>query len=49
MRKWIEAIENDQEPVVTPKQALVVSQILEALYESARTGKAVYLNNGNEA
>ncbi|WP_342572937.1 Gfo/Idh/MocA family oxidoreductase [Paenibacillus sp. FSL R5-0749] len=49
MRKWIEAIENDQEPVVTPKQALVVSQILEALYESARTGKAVYLNNANEA
>lgn len=49
MRKWIEAIEHDQEPVVTPKQALVVSQILEALYESARTGKAVYLNNASEA
>ena len=49
MRKWIEAIANAQEPVVTPKQALVVSQILEALYESARTGKAVYLNNASEA
>ncbi|ULO06616.1 Gfo/Idh/MocA family oxidoreductase [Paenibacillus sp. 19GGS1-52] len=44
MRKWIEAIEQDKEPVVTPEQAYVVSQILEALYESARTGKAVYLN-----
>ena len=29
--------------VVTPEQAYVVSQILEAIYESARTGKAVYL------
>ncbi|HZG86639.1 Gfo/Idh/MocA family oxidoreductase [Paenibacillus sp.] len=44
MRKWIEAIDEDKEPVVTPEQAFVVSQILEALYESARTGKAVYLN-----
>ncbi|MCZ1268667.1 gfo/Idh/MocA family oxidoreductase, partial [Paenibacillus tundrae] len=47
MRKWIEAIDKDLEPVVTPKQALVVSQILEALYESARTGKAVYMNESN--
>lgn len=45
MRKWIEAIDKDLEPVVTPKQALVVSQILEAIYESAHTGKAVYFNN----
>ncbi|MEK3730961.1 MULTISPECIES: Gfo/Idh/MocA family protein [Paenibacillus] len=44
MRKWIEAIENDTDPVVTPEQAFVVSQILEALYESARTGKAVYFD-----
>lgn len=44
MRKWIEAIEQDQDPVVTPKQAYVVSLILEALYESAKTGKAVYLD-----
>lgn len=42
MRTWYDAIEFDQEPVVTPKQALVVSQILEAIYESAKTGKAVY-------
>lgn len=44
MRRWIEAIEQDKEPVVTPEQAYAVSLILEALYESARTGKAVYLS-----
>ncbi|CAN7714654.1 MULTISPECIES: Gfo/Idh/MocA family protein [unclassified Paenibacillus] len=44
MRTWINAIDQDIDPVVTPEQAFVVSQILEAIYESARTGKAVYLN-----
>ncbi|MGG1515325.1 Gfo/Idh/MocA family oxidoreductase [Paenibacillus oryzisoli] len=44
MRAWIHAIDTDTEPVVTPEQAFAVSQILEAIYESARTGKAVYLN-----
>jgi len=44
MRKWIEAIDQDLEPIVTPEQACVVSEILEAIYESARTGKAVYMN-----
>ncbi|MFX3631557.1 MAG: Gfo/Idh/MocA family protein [Candidatus Pristimantibacillus sp.] len=44
MRRWIEAIELDKEPVVTPEQAYTVSLILEALYESANTGKAIYLN-----
>ncbi|MEK3882603.1 Gfo/Idh/MocA family oxidoreductase [Paenibacillus sp. PL2-23] len=43
MRAWIHAIENDIDPVVTPEQAFVVSQILEAIYESSKTGKAVYL------
>ncbi|GGG62735.1 Gfo/Idh/MocA family protein [Paenibacillus radicis (ex Gao et al. 2016)] len=43
MKLWIKAIEEDTEPVVTPQQAFVVSQILEAIYESAKTGKAVYL------
>lgn len=41
MRLWYDALLNDKTPVVTPKQALVVSEILEAIYESARTGKAV--------
>lgn len=42
-RLWVEAILNDTDPVVKPEQALVVTQILEAIYESAKTGKAVYL------
>ncbi|WNS40781.1 Gfo/Idh/MocA family oxidoreductase [Paenibacillus sp. MMS20-IR301] len=44
MRKWIEAIDQDKDPVVLPEQAYAVSLILEALYESARTGKAVYFD-----
>ena len=39
---WIDAILHDKEPVVKPEQALVVTEILEAIYESARTGKTVY-------
>lgn len=41
---WLDAIEQDLEPVVTPEQACVVSEILEAIYESARTGEPVYFN-----
>ncbi len=44
MRLWIKAIEEDTEPIVTPRQAYVVSRILEAVYESSKTGKAVYLD-----
>ncbi len=40
--RWIKSIVNDTDPVVLPKQALVVSEILEAIYESSKTGKAVY-------
>jgi len=43
-RTWIEAIIEDKEPVVKPEQALVVTEILEAIYESAKTGKAVYFD-----
>jgi predicted dehydrogenase len=43
-RLWIDTIVNDTEPVVKPEQALVVTQILEAIYESAKTGKAVYFS-----
>jgi predicted dehydrogenase len=45
-RLWIEAVVEGTEPEVKPEQALVVSEILEALYESARTGKPVYLGQG---
>ncbi|PAV31235.1 oxidoreductase [Virgibacillus profundi] len=43
-RLWIESILNDTEPTVKPREALVVTQILDAIYESAKTGKAVYFD-----
>lgn len=43
-RLWLEAVQNDTEPLVKPEQALVVTEILEAIYESAQTGKAVYFD-----
>jgi predicted dehydrogenase len=41
-RLWIESIVNDTEVVVKPEQAIVVTQLLEAIYESSKTGKPVY-------
>ena len=41
-RMWIECILNDTEPLVKPEQALVVTEILEAIYASSKSGKAVY-------
>ncbi len=43
-RLWIDAILNDKQPTVLPEQAYVVSQLLEAIYDSARTGKAIELS-----
>ncbi len=43
-KQWLEAILNDTEPLVKPEQAYVVTQILEAIYRSAETGREVYLN-----
>ena len=40
-RQWLESIINGTDPVVKPEQAFVVTQILEAIYESAETGKEV--------
>ncbi|KPV44929.1 Gfo/Idh/MocA family protein [Alicyclobacillus ferrooxydans] len=40
---FIACIREGRQPIVTPKQALVVTQILEAIYESSRTGQAVQL------
>ena len=42
--QWIDSIINDKSPVVLPEQALVVTQILEAVYESSKTGKPVYFD-----
>jgi predicted dehydrogenase len=41
---WIDAIVNNTDPVVKPEQAFVVTQILEAIYKSAESGKAVELS-----
>ena len=43
-KQWLDAIFNDTDPCVLPEQAFVVTQILEAIYESAATGAEVKLN-----
>ncbi len=43
-QQWIDSIINDTEPCVLPHQALVVSQILEAIYTSSKTGEPVYFD-----
>jgi predicted dehydrogenase len=40
-RQWIDAIKNNTAPLVKPEEAIVVTRILEAIYTSAATGKAV--------
>ena len=40
--QWLNAVLNDKTPLVLPLQAQVLTQILEAIYTSAKTGKAVY-------
>ncbi len=39
---WLNALEGKGDLVVKPEQALSVTQILEGIYESAKSGKAVY-------
>ncbi len=43
-RQWYNALINGTDPCVLPEQAYTVSRILEAVYESYRTGKAVYFD-----
>ena len=44
-RMWIEHVKDDSKPLVTkPEQAFVVTQILEAIYESQKTGKPVFFD-----
>lgn len=40
--QWLAALEGKGEPLVKPEQAYVVTQILEAIYQSAETGKEIY-------
>ena len=44
-RAFYDAVLNGAELRTKPEQAMVVTQILEAIYESAKTGKPVYINN----
>ncbi len=39
--QWINAVLKDKQPTVLPEQALKVTEILEAIYKSAATGKPV--------
>lgn len=41
-KQWIDSIVHDTTPTVLPEQALVVSEILEAIYTSSKTGEPVY-------
>lgn len=48
-RQWIDCILDDTEPLVTPEQALVVTEILEAIYTSSATGKTVYFDASEQS
>ncbi len=41
---WIKAIVDDTDVITKPEQACVVSQILEAIYTSSKTGQPVYFD-----
>lgn len=43
-RRWLDAVIDDTDPVVRPEQACIVSEILEAIYNSSKTGKPVYFD-----
>ena len=39
---WVDALLGEGELFVTPEQALTVTKVLDAIYESARTGETIY-------
>ena len=43
---WIDSVINDTEPLVKAEEALVVTEILEAIYHSAQTKKPVFFKDG---
>ena len=45
-RAWIDSILYDKDVVVKPEEALVVTEILEAIYQSAKLGEPVFLQEG---
>ncbi|MBN2449991.1 MAG: Gfo/Idh/MocA family oxidoreductase [Lentisphaeria bacterium] len=40
-KQWMHSVVHDTEPLVKPEEAAVVSEIIEAIYTSAETGRAV--------
>ena len=43
MRLWFDALDSRTPPMVTPEHMVMVMQVINALYESARTGRSVTL------
>ncbi|GAB4463870.1 MAG: Gfo/Idh/MocA family oxidoreductase [Armatimonadaceae bacterium] len=41
MKFWIDSVVNDKPLIVKPEQALVVSEVLEAIYKSSETGEVI--------
>jgi predicted dehydrogenase len=44
-QQWINAILNGTKPTVLPEEAYCVTQILEGIYESSKSGKPYYFEN----
>lgn len=40
-RAWIDSIRSNRDPLVLPEQAMVITRILEGIYQSARTGRTI--------
>ena len=40
-RQWLEAVQNDTEPLVKPEEALAVTKVLDAIYKSAAENKEI--------
>lgn len=40
-RQWLEAVQNQTEPLVKPEQALMVTKVLDAIYQSAREHREI--------
>ena len=40
-RQWLEAVQQDKEPLVKPEEALAVTKILDAIYQSGKENKLI--------
>ena len=40
-KQWLEAVANGTEPLCKPEQALVVTKVLDAIYQSARENREI--------